>query len=152
MSSKPRRRSKDVTEEKAGKQVVKVNFAAAASGNLLDEGEYPATLTDYTVGTSQKGQPTINVEWTLEGMNGRKSWRTFSLQPNALWSLRKALIAMGADPEFMASEDADIEDVMNSVRGARCILKVGQRTYMDEREKPPVEKTTNDVQEVLVYE
>lgn len=129
----------------------KVNFAAAAT-NLLDEGDYPAQLTDFTNGISQKGQPTVNVEWTLIGMGNRKAWRTFSLQANALWSLRKALVAMGCDAELLASEDADTDDVLNSVRGNKCILRIGQRTYMDERENPPVEKTTNDVQEVLEYE
>lgn len=113
----------------------KVNFAAATTDFPAREaGNYDTTYVGHVLnmasGTS--GQPTVKLTWAEDDRPKMCIMRTYSLQPQALWSLKRDMLRMGADIEEMNNEDADLDDILNSLIGAKCTIKMGEpRPYKD---------------------
>lgn len=112
--------------------MVKINWADAKKKIIPDDTEVDYTVNKATfVEKSQSsGQPMVNV---MLGVDSPDEWagvtlfRTFSLQPTALWAFREFLIASHA-PESLLAEDSDmdIEDVCNDIIGlqGKCVVSV----------------------------
>lgn len=111
-----------------GQEVI-VNFAAAKGDydEPVPQGDYVGRLSDfeYNPSSAASGQPTMKLTWQLGALNDRKISRYFSLQPKALWAIRQALVAHGASPEVMNSENANIIAVIQSVIGSEAMLSIG---------------------------
>ena len=110
-----------------------VNFAAAKDSGFepLPAGQYLAKLVGHKVEMSSKssGQPYVQLEFSLPDNNNRKAWSIHSLQPQALWSLRQALVNIGASLELLNSEEADLDETIESVYEAECTLTLSQEEY-----------------------
>ena len=86
--------------------VMKLDFSSV--GTLPEDQPYLCMVSKFELGTSQKGQPMVSAEFTIEepdvkGIKGRKIFRTFSLQDQALFSLHGLLKALGASAEELDS-------------------------------------------------
>jgi len=58
------------------------------------------------------GEPYLKFEFKQAGSN-RKPWRNFSLQPSALWALKKLLVDLGIDEEELSGDfEFDFADVL----------------------------------------
>lgn len=95
----------------------KVNFSAVQGPEPLEAGEYECTLIKYSMGNSKAGQLKCDVEFTVSDSN-KKIFKSYSLQPQALWGLKRDLIRMGADVEVMNDPDTELEDILDSLIGA----------------------------------
>jgi len=75
------------------------------------------------------GKPTINWEFTIqdpEAYAGRKAFYNTSLQPQALWNLKRVLTALGWPEDDLEGElDFDEEDTL----GMECILEIEEDIY-----------------------
>lgn len=100
----------------------------------MDEGYYPATLEAWEAGVAKTGKkgPKVDLSWEVASgeYEGRKLFRTFSMDKKALWAFKRALIRMGADEDELASA-VDLEVLMPQLLGAPCVLKVGQHEWND---------------------
>ncbi len=105
---------------------IKVNMAGVQAGEFeaVPDGFYPCILFDMSLKNSQKGGQYI--EWVFkvkEGHNnaGRQFWLNNSLQQQALWALKRTLIALGDAP-------TDLEDELEIERddyvGRECVVSV----------------------------
>jgi len=63
----------------------------------LPVGSYSARIVELKEGTSKTGNPKLDVvyEITHQGFEGRKAFRSLSLQSNALFSFKRLLLATG---------------------------------------------------------
>lgn len=120
----------------------KLNFANVTS-SALPPGEYLCTLTavKFTEASQSSGQPYIAAEFTVredsDGSTqhaGRKLFRNFSLQPQSLFALKQAMIALDADPDiFEQEEDFDIvEYLKEELIGHEALLTVTNEDYQGE--------------------
>jgi len=98
----------------------------------MAEGYYPAVLEEWEAGNAKSGKkgPKVDLTWEVsEGPEeGRKLFRTFSLDRKALWAFKQALVRMGVDQESLEGP-VDLDDIMSEVVGAACVLLVGQHEY-----------------------
>lgn len=112
----------------------KVNFAAVADFEAIPEGEYECvfSLRDDSRGgpiaPSKKGQPTLYAEYLVQDTN-QKIFKSYSLQPTALWALKRDLMRLGADPEEMNSENADLDDILQPLVGSTCTVVTDEPVY-----------------------
>jgi hypothetical protein len=125
---------------------VKLNLGNVKELEPIAAGTYAATFTDWQLQDSRsvQGEKNVNCQFTIteDGPDqGRKIFRNFVVRDTALWALKRFLIRMGAQEDEINDEDADLEDLLNSVKGADCRVKVTQREYQG--------RMTNDVQDVL---
>lgn len=107
---------------------MKVNFQGVSTGFAPREaGEYPGTLVKHTINAASKtsGQPTVNLEWAEDENPQRKMFKTYSLQPKALFAVKRDLIRMGADVEQMNSPEADLDEIVESLYGTSSVLVYG---------------------------
>jgi len=90
------------------------------------------------------GEPYLNVEFTFtEGdAANRKTWNSYSLQPQALWRLKGDMIRMGVEPARL-EQRVSISDLQQELEGRDCVLNLDVETYTD---KQGVKKTRNKVQ------
>jgi len=113
----------------------KVDMSGIEPLTAMEAGQYPATLTsfEYHEAAASSGKPFYSLEFTIsEGeYNGRKAWRNFSLQQQALWALQRAAIRLGADPDDVQGE-VDMDEVLASLVGSECVLDIGVREYEGE--------------------
>lgn len=120
------------------KMATKVNFSAVATSMGKPAGDYETTFAGFRLNpaSASSGNPTVSLEWTVDETNNQKIFRTYSLQPQALWSLKRDLIRMGASLEEMNDPDADLEDILNALVGARNTIIMGEpREYEKDGEK-----------------
>lgn len=77
-------------------------------GPLPDDVPYLCMISKFENGTSSQGKPMISAEFTIEepdavGVKGRKLFRSFSLQDQALFALHGLLKALGETQEDLGS-------------------------------------------------
>lgn len=104
-----------------------------SDSGVLPPGEYPATLRDmiYSEASKSSGKPIVTLEFALQDENTTLLWRTFSLQPKATWSLKRSLVNLGEDPEYL-SGNIDLDDFLDHIRslvGNECTLVVSAGEY-----------------------
>lgn len=114
---------------------MKIDFSNVQSGfELMPEGTYEAALTGFNIAPSKSsGQPTVTLEFTVQegDYTGRKLWQAHSLQPHALFALKRTLIALGV-PEDELEGAIEVEDTLEQLTGEMVRLDVGHRTYEGE--------------------
>ena len=75
----------------------------------------------------ESGEPYLKFEFKHTESN-RKAWRNFSLQPGALWALKKLLVDLGVEQEEL---EGDFEFEPKDILGKTVTLKFGpEREYM----------------------
>ncbi len=101
-------------------------------GEPLPADVYSAVVTkaEYIAQSKNSGMPTCSFEFTINDgpYDGRKLFRSYSVQPNALVFLKRVLLALGVDPDEL-SKEIDIDDVLADVLGNECNLKVSIGEY-----------------------
>jgi hypothetical protein len=107
-----------------------VDFSSVSDGfEPLPDGKYAAVLAEYEFRTAQgSGNPYVALTFNLVDHEGRKAWRNFSLQPQALWALKAALVAMGIDRDSLGGT-VDVEEVLQSAISNSCTLTLAIREY-----------------------
>lgn len=114
---------------------VKVNFKAVTTDfPVREKGEYDVTYIGHTINpaSATSGQPTVRLTWSEDSSPNKKIMKTYSLQETALWSLKRDMIRMGADIEEMNNEDAILDDILDSLIGAKNTVMMGEpRPYKD---------------------
>lgn len=112
-----------------GTDAVVVNWAAAKGDydSPITPGDHVGVLIEkeYNPSSKSSGQPTMKLTWKIPALNDRKISHYYSLQPNALWALRQAMVAHGASPEVMNAENANLFDTINSVMESQAVLEIG---------------------------
>lgn len=107
---------------------MKVDFSAVAdSFEPRKAGEVQGTLIKHEINpaSASSGQPTLRLEWSEDESPNRRIFRTYSLQPKALWSVKRDLIRMGADVAEMNSPAADLDAICESLYGTSSTLVFG---------------------------
>lgn len=100
----------------------KVNFAAVADFEALQAGEYECVFSYDKIGPAKSsGKDTLFAEYIV-GETNQKIFKSYSLEPKALWAIKRDLIRIGASIEDMNSDNADLEDIINSVNRASCTV------------------------------
>lgn len=111
--------------------MAKVNLAGIEVGDFeaLPKGFYPVRVSKYEEKSSKKGKPYISWEFTVSADHdsaGRKIWYNTSLQPQALWNLKRLLLAFGIDEEDLEGEiDLEGEEYIDS----EFVVRVDHRQY-----------------------
>lgn len=112
---------------------MKVNFSAVAdSFQPRESGKYDGTLINHKINeaSATSGQPTVTLEWSEDDSPNRKMFKTYSLQPKALWSLKRDLVRIGkARPDFIEElndPDADLNELITSLYGFSNTLVFGE--------------------------
>lgn len=132
--------------------MVKVNLADVGSNfPVLTPGKYACRFAsaEYKAQSKSSGQPYYLLTFVVdEELNddggGQKLFRNLSLQSQALWALKGALKAMGADEDDLASDEVDLDEVFAGLIGGLVSLKVGIRPYNGQ--------DRNEVQAIEAYE
>jgi hypothetical protein len=116
----------------------KINFDGIKEFTVIPEGTYQAALsgTKLVAEARTSKQPYVELSFTIsEGEHtGRRQFRNYSLQPQALWAFKQTMVRLGADPdEFTGELDLnDIAEITANYVGSPCQLDVGQREYNGE--------------------
>lgn len=127
---------------------MRINFeGVSTSFEPVPTDTYDCVFTKGTIVAESKtsGKPYVQMEYTIEDgdYSGRKFWVNRSLQPQALFAIKRDLLCLGA-PESVLEGEVDLEEVLDSVEGSSARLKVRESTYEG--------KPTNEVMEVLAPE
>lgn len=109
-----------------------IDFSNVKDGfEPMPAGKYEAVLTAYEMKIAkQSNSPYVALTFDISEpeYEGRKAWRNFSLQPQALWALKQALVAMGIDRESLSGE-VDLDEVLQGAVGLNCILELDIREW-----------------------
>lgn len=102
---------------------------------VIEDGVYPARLVKRTFGISKAKQPKVVLEYVFnedagEGVGGRKAFVECSLQPQALFKVKKVLIDMGMDPDDL-EQSIDLDEAFSSLMGAEAQIRVGHHEWQD---------------------
>lgn len=124
---------------------MKVNFAGVGTSfPVLPADLYPANFVAYKYGATKTGKnvgaPNVSFEFDLTGpgLEGRKSYKTFSLLPQAKWALKKACITLGSDESSWPADDLeegdpagemDLDDILNDLINNPCVLALTQQEW-----------------------
>lgn len=126
----------------------RINLAGVGGFEPLEEGQYEATYVGgkYTAKSKSSGQPSVSVTFQLseDGLENRKLFKNYSLQPQSLWAFKQLLVALGMDEESLEEGDFDVEEVLKELVGARVILDVTVGEYQGQK--------NNQVRRVLTTE
>lgn len=102
---------------------VKTELEAVPAGN------YAVTVASAKEGISKTGNPKIEVKLRIdepEEQAGRILFDNFSLQPQALWKLKRWLYALGySDDDFAGEFELDPEELV----GLTCVASVIVRPF-----------------------
>lgn len=97
---------------------------------VIPDGKYPAKLTKHTFGVSKEKKPKVDCEFIFDSDGGddnpaagRKAFVGFSLQPQALFKIKRALIDMGMEPEELEGP-VDIDAALSTLAGAEAMIRV----------------------------
>lgn len=116
-------------------KIPKIDFSAVEDLVAIDENDYEATLTsfEYFPTSKSSGEPYYQLEFTVSEppYAGRKLWRNFSCQKQALWAFKQAAVRLGADPDDLIGS-VDMDEILEGIVGRDCVLRVGQREYEGE--------------------
>ena len=125
---------------------INIDFEGVSDSGLepVDDGDYPARITSIKAGLARESQkPKVEFEFTgtdaAGAAKGRKFWRNYSLQPNALWALKRDLTSLGVEVPDGAFELDEAE-----MMGTECLLRVKKVPHWRD-----ADKWTNEVSEVL---
>lgn len=138
--------------------MVKINFAAVTEPNFSarEAGEYECTLIKHEVKAASvnSGQPTVQLQFSENDSPNRLIFKTYSLQPKALWSLKRDLIRIGADVEEMNNEETDLDELIESLYGNMCTVVMdeprqatnsdGDKLYVDPADPKSTTTVPND--------
>ena len=115
-----------------------VDFSQVQEFTPLPEGTYEASLSgsELVAASKTSGQPYMALTFTVsEGeFQGRKLFRNLSLQPQALWAFKQAVVRLGANPDDFVGmlEMEDLQAIVGGLVGAPCRISVGLREYNGE--------------------
>lgn len=114
------------TKTKRG-NVLKVDMTGVeAGGVLIPQGNYSVEVEDVEVKNGQTGKPNLSWKFTIiEGkFKGSKLFYNTSLQPQALFNLKKVLLSLGIEvPDSTMSLD------LSEIIGSTCDVEVGHEDY-----------------------
>lgn len=148
--------------------MVKVNLANVGSGfEAMPNGRYRAYFADFKVGTSQAGNPKVNMEFHIDKEEhpdyaNRRVWdNSVTITIPSLWKLKKILLALGYSRESMEDGEgidpskaktealvAAAVEMLNEVKGAPVWLTLSVDSYTKTLpDGQEVEEQTNRVQE-----
>jgi len=111
--------------------MVKVNLKGVSVDDIepLARGFYPVRVSACVQKKSkEKNKPYLEWQFTVrEGDHkGRKAWTNTSLQPQALFALKRLLLALGSSKEDL---DGEIEFEPVDYIDAECVIKIDHREY-----------------------
>jgi uncharacterized protein YgfB (UPF0149 family) len=124
--------------------VTKINLKAVQKAEPIPAGTYDATFTDFEKKKNNDGDGDhFSAQFTVtdDEYAGRKVYRNYSLKTDSLPYFKQFMARLGADEDALEDEAAEIEDILNDLKGADCRVKVRVRVYQGE--------ARNDVQSVL---
>jgi len=122
---------------KKGNTVKVGNLSEVSSGfKVIPEGVYQVTLTEAEAGESKNDKPKIDFTFEIaEGKNkGSKLFHTCSLQPQALFSIKALLEALGFD---IPTDEFELD--INDLIGLECNVEVAHETYEGKKKSRIVE-------------
>ena len=112
---------------------ISIDFSNVKSGfEPIPEGTYNAVVVEVEPRTSQAGKPYLNWKLRLQGgeYDGRTVFYTTSLQPQSLWNLKDALIALGFPKEQLNSPEFQLDT--NDLLQLECCVVIKHETYNGE--------------------
>ena len=111
--------------------VVDFSDVEMLSFDPVPAGQYLLSVVEATPGTSNSGNPKIDVQWTvIEGEHqGRRIFDTLSLHPKAQWRAKKTLTSLGLPADFKGNLD-EIADFLQGVV-ANATVTVENSTQVD---------------------
>lgn len=124
--------------------MTKINLKAVSKAEPIPAGTYDATFTDFEKKPNSDGSGDhFSMQFTVtdDEYAGRKVYRNYSLKTDSLPYFKQFMSRLGAGEDALEDEAAEIEDILNDLKGADCRVKVRLRTYQGE--------ARNDVQSVL---
>lgn len=100
---------------------------------VIPDGTYPANLTKRSFGMSKANQPKVVLEFVFseeagEEIGGRKAFVECSLQPQALFKVKKVLVDLGMDPDELETA-IDLEAAFDNLMGAEAQIRVGHHDW-----------------------
>jgi hypothetical protein len=107
---------------------MKINLSdVATTFEPRKAGDYTGVLVGHVLNpaSASSGQPTLRLEWVEKDDPSSHMFKTYSLQPKALWSLKRDMLRMGATVETMNDPEADIEEIAKSLYGYVSIIRYG---------------------------
>lgn len=126
---------------------IKLNFEGVTTEGFApwpENTDIPFTIFNITQEKGKdSGAPYLKFEFKQVGGN-RKAWRNFSLQPGALWALKKLLVELDYDEDAL---EADFEFEPADVLGRAVNL-----TFGPERPIPNSSKKSQEVESVTAAE
>jgi hypothetical protein len=113
---------------------IKVDFSGVSTDEFtaLPEGQYKVRVFEVTKETSRNGDPYLSWVFRVtqpKEFTGRRAWHNSSLQTQALWALKRLLVALGVGPEDLQGE---IEIEPADFIGSECVIRIGHETYQGE--------------------
>jgi hypothetical protein len=102
--------------------MLNIDFTDVKVIEPIPVGVYQVLVTDAEA-KEGKDFPYVSWEFTVDGgeFEGRKLWNNTSVSPKALWKLKEALIALGADPaSLLGAVSFDPQDYV----GRQCMAIV----------------------------
>jgi len=109
----------------------RVDFSNVKELEVVEADDYDAKLSEYEYIEKSKsgGKPYYKFTFEAEvGDETRKFFRNFSVTPDSLWALKRALIVLGVDEESFGGE-VDLDEVIDEVVGNSCIIEVAVKEY-----------------------
>ena len=112
---------------------------------LPDDNPYLCMVTKFEPGKARSGQGKVDVEFNItepEEIANRKLFRTYSLQPQALFSLYQTLTALGEDPNAMKDKMFKVQP--ENYIGREAVVYIRNETYEDVVRSRPRRVTHRD--------
>ncbi len=119
-----------------------IDFTNIQEFEVIEPGVYAATVSKAEAKVASTGSPMIALTFTLEDdpYEGRKVFSNLVLHPNALWRVKRDMIAFGWEAEDLEGEiDVEPEDFEELA----CRTRVDIREYRGE--------DRNSVEAILPY-
>lgn len=126
---------------------IKLDFTGVSTNGFTPFPEKePQKFTIFNISQEkgkESGAPYLKFEFKQSGGN-RKAWRNFSLQPGALWALKKLLVDLDYDEDEL---ETDFEFETADVLGREVLLVFGP-----ERQIPGSDRMSQEVESVTAAE
>jgi|SRR6267378_2700361 len=99
----------------------------------VKDGTYPATFTKREFKMSKTNNPKVDLEFVFspdagDDVAGRKAFVACSLQPQALFKVKKALIDLGLDPDELEGP-VDLDAAFEALLGCDAMIRVSHHIY-----------------------
>ena len=111
---------------------MRIDFTGVESDFVaLPNGTYDCIFESYKFDIAKSsGEPKVNIvyEVTEEPYQKRKFWKDYSLQPQALFAIKGAVVALGADPQTLTGQ-VELDEILTELRGNPCRVVVTTETY-----------------------